>query len=493
MTLPRAVVIVVLVAAAVRLAVAAAVPLHPDEAFYWEWSRRLAAGYSEHPPMVALLIRAGTTLFGDTPLGVRFASVLCGVVAALAAMHAARSVGEPEAGDAAAIVLTAMPVMSGAFLLATPDAPLLAFVAVTLLCVTRALTATARTPALQWWIGAGLAAGLAMASKYTAVLVPLAALLAVGATSSLRSALFTPGPYIAVLLASLVMLPVLRWNALHDWVSFRTQIAHGLNESGGQAWRRELELIGGQVLIVSPILFALAVDAVARTVRGDGRMARVFAMVVLVVAAFFAWSATRSRVEANWPAPAWIAAAILLAIAPVSTTWLKWRTWGVLLGFIFTAVTYAQSVTRVFPLPLRRDPTVRAYGWDDLAAAVARHRAVGENRRWLAANRYQDAAELAFLLPGHPEVYSLNLARRSNQYLLWPGFPERARVGDDMLLVLFDRPADAPDPALTSLAPLFGSVEQGELVVMRRGSDQVSSRRLWLLRNWRGAWPPPPQ
>ncbi len=46
-------------------------PLAPDEAYYWVWSRALAAGYLDHPPMVALWIRAGTALAGDTPLGIR--------------------------------------------------------------------------------------------------------------------------------------------------------------------------------------------------------------------------------------------------------------------------------------------------------------------------------------------------------------------------------------------------------------------------------------
>ncbi len=44
----------------------------------------------------------------------------------------------------------------------------------------------------------------------------------------------TPGPWLAVLVASLVMLPVLRWNALHDWSSFRFQLEHGLGQSGGR-------------------------------------------------------------------------------------------------------------------------------------------------------------------------------------------------------------------------------------------------------------------
>lgn len=484
---------VLLVAAVVRLVVAAVVPLYPDEAFYWEWSRRLAAGYSEHPPVVALFIRAGTALFGDTPLGVRFVMVLGGAGAAWAAMQAARAAGDAHAGDVAAILVTAIPVLSSAFLLATPDAPLLVFVALTLMCVARALTASAGSLALQWWVGAGLAAGLAMASKYTAVLVPIGVLFAIGATSSLRPALRTVGPYVATLVASLVMLPTLRWNAAHDWVSFLAQIAHGLGQAPGPAWRRELELLGGQVLLGTPILFALAANAVFRALRADGRLARLLSVVALVIACFFAYTATRNRVEANWPAPAWVAAAMLLAIVPFDATWRKWRFRGALLGFAFSAATYLQAVVRVVPLPPRLDPTAQAYGWNDLATAVGSAGSTGgERHRWLAANRYQDAAELAFLLSGHPDVFFVNLTSRSNQYLVWPGFPERAQVGDDLLLVLPEHSRQRRDPVLDSLSPLFDSVERGELVTMRRGETSIGSRRLWLLRNWRGAWLRPP-
>jgi 4-amino-4-deoxy-L-arabinose transferase-like glycosyltransferase len=42
-----------------------------DEAYYWVWSRALAPGYLDHPPMVALWIRAGTALAGQTALGIR--------------------------------------------------------------------------------------------------------------------------------------------------------------------------------------------------------------------------------------------------------------------------------------------------------------------------------------------------------------------------------------------------------------------------------------
>src|SRR5579862_2769325 len=41
-----------------RLLLAARFPLAPDEAYYWVWSRALAPGYFDHPPMIALWIRA---------------------------------------------------------------------------------------------------------------------------------------------------------------------------------------------------------------------------------------------------------------------------------------------------------------------------------------------------------------------------------------------------------------------------------------------------
>ena len=59
-----------------RLVAAAWTPLTFDEAYYWMWSKHLAFGYYDHPPMVALVIRAGTLIGGDTELGVRLFSIL---------------------------------------------------------------------------------------------------------------------------------------------------------------------------------------------------------------------------------------------------------------------------------------------------------------------------------------------------------------------------------------------------------------------------------
>ena len=68
--------LVILALVALRLVAAAFTPITFDEAYYWMWSKNLAGGYYDHPPMVAYVIRAGTLIAGDTELGVRLVSIL---------------------------------------------------------------------------------------------------------------------------------------------------------------------------------------------------------------------------------------------------------------------------------------------------------------------------------------------------------------------------------------------------------------------------------
>ena len=81
-----------------RLIVAASAPLAPDEAYYWVWSRAVAPGYLDHPPMVALWIAAGTSLLGDTPLGVRLLGPLGAAVGSWMLFDAGRKLFDPRAG-----------------------------------------------------------------------------------------------------------------------------------------------------------------------------------------------------------------------------------------------------------------------------------------------------------------------------------------------------------------------------------------------------------
>src|SRR5690348_8850623 len=109
---------VLLAGVAIRLVFAAVIPLFPDEAYYWEWSRRLAAGYFDHPPGIPILVRAGTALAGASSFGVRLFPVLAGLVAAIATTSVAWRIASPTSALRAALVITCMPLAAAGLVLA---------------------------------------------------------------------------------------------------------------------------------------------------------------------------------------------------------------------------------------------------------------------------------------------------------------------------------------------------------------------------------------
>ncbi len=486
--------LIVAAAAVVRLIFAAVIPVFPDEAYYWEWSRRLAAGYFDHPPAIALLIRVGG---GANPLGVRLGSVLAGFVAALATIRLARLLGGDRAALRAAVIITVLPLAAAGLILATPDSPLLATTALSLYCVVRALESPVGSGlSLRWWIVAGIALGLAFVSKYTSVFLPFAVVIALLLRPSLRARFSEPGPYAACVVATLVFLPTLVWNAQHGWISFVYQVRHGLAAPQGSAllaaWRHEGDFFGGQAGLASPILFVMLAVATARSLGRRATDTRfVLAVVALVSFGFFVYSAIRQRVEPNWPAPAYIPAIALLATTPFTALGERWLKVGVAFAAATSALIYVHAITPILPIPAPKDPIGRAFGWRELAtAADSTARATTQETRtttWLGGDRYQEAAELALWNPAHPTTFATNLSGRPNQYDVWPRFPDVARTGDNLLLVVDD--SDEPHAAVRTLAPYFAAVRRGGRVLLRRGDATVATRRIWLLVGWHSGWP----
>jgi 4-amino-4-deoxy-L-arabinose transferase-like glycosyltransferase len=489
----RKALLVALAGGMIRLLVAALTPLFPDETYYWEWSRHLSAGYFDHPPLIAWTIRAGTLPFGDTVLGVRLGPVLAGIVATLFLAAAARRIAGDRAAFVAALVFSVLPLSAAGLVLATPDAPLLAAASAIVYFVVRALESAPRSrDSLRWWSIAGVALGLALCAKYTAVLIPFGLVVAFAIRRPLRVRLAEPGPYVAVLVALLVFSPVILWNARHDWVSFAFQLQHGLGRVRGSAINRELELVGGQMGLVTPILFVMLVIATYRAIRRPvSAVQPALALLATVIFAFFMYSATKRRAEANWPALAYVPALLLLVAHDGTTRWKRWLHGGIGLAAALTVVTYVNAFTPVLPVPARRDPAARAHGWADLARAVesvhVTRRPISSYRTWIAADRYQDASELAFLLPGQPETFSLNLSGRANHYDLWPAFTDRAQPRDALILVV--DAVEGVHPTVALLAPHFQRVTPGDVITLARDGDPVKHMRMWVLDGWFGTWP----
>jgi len=129
------VVTTILVLVGVRLVCAALAPLSFDETDYWIWSKHIAGGYYDHPPVNPILIRIGTTLFGNTAFGVRAIGVLLALPASWAVWRSAAILfNDEKLGATAALYFNLTLVMAAGAVIATPDNAVV--VATTFLLVT---------------------------------------------------------------------------------------------------------------------------------------------------------------------------------------------------------------------------------------------------------------------------------------------------------------------------------------------------------------------
>jgi 4-amino-4-deoxy-L-arabinose transferase-like glycosyltransferase len=447
----------------IRLGLAAVTPLAPDEAYYWVWSRALAAGYLDHPPMVALWIRAGTTLAGSAAIGVRLLGPFAAALGSWLLYDAAeRLFPGRSAGVGAAALLNATLALGVGGVIMTPDTPLLLFWTATLWAASR--LATGGAPA--WWLAAGAFTGLALTSKYTAAFLPVG--LGLFALLAVPRWWRRPEPWLGLLLAGVLFAPVVLWNADHGWVGFSRQ--------GGRVadWRPQravgflAELVGGQLGLATPLVFVLFAVGLAAAVRRAARepgwtlLATVSVPAVLV----FLQHALGDRVQGNWPVILYPGAAIAAA-GLTARAWrrLVWPASG--LGFAVTALAYGHVVTGWPPLPA--DPVARQLaGWDALAVrAEAACRAAGA--AFIAAEPYGVAAELAWSSPPGIEVVGVG------EHWLPTTLPRAAGGGARGILIRPER-YGAPDPAAWGdVVPLPG---------VTRGGDgaEVERYRVFLVR-----------
>ncbi|MDQ6767271.1 MAG: glycosyltransferase family 39 protein [Candidatus Eremiobacteraeota bacterium] len=312
---------IVIATTLLRLVVATRLPLSGDEAYYWEWSRRLAFGYFDHPPMVAWLIALFSLGIKSTLL-IRLPFVLCGLGCAVM-LHAfvARATGDQRAGANAALLLSLTPFAIITFTTASPDGPFLFFWSVSLYIALRSID----PPGPQWRPALALSVAGATLSRV------LGGLLAVGIAYALAASA-KRGPPVqaggmqttryalpALFLFSAAMAPYLIWNALHDWAPLRFAVfgRHDATFHGGNI----IGLIGLYVVALTPGVFIAAVVALARLVRRTSSAELVLFSTAAPLLLVCLVLALRERVEFYWADGAFVS--LVAALGLYSATWLR--------------------------------------------------------------------------------------------------------------------------------------------------------------------------
>jgi 4-amino-4-deoxy-L-arabinose transferase-like glycosyltransferase len=469
--------------------------LAPDEAHYWEWSRRLDWSYYSKGPFVAYLIAASTEFFVRLPAVVLSAGTTICVFGLLKALfHDARL------ALATAIFLHVIPLFAAGALLMTIDPPLVFFWTLMLWLVYRALSADGAI----YWYAAGVALACGLLSKYAMGYVVLSVWLFLATSPRYRGWLRRKEPYLMLAIGLAGFIPVIIWNLRHDAVSLKHVMGQATVHQVAP-WHAPMhtlgEFLGSQALVLSPLLFGWMLMAMAMSLW-EGLRQRDDRWLFL----FWGWAPTfflmlflslRQKVQANWAAPAYITA--LMA----TTTYLAYR-WGavpqgglkrlclvgvgivIMLALGMTVALHEPALFVRLGLQPSADPLARLKGWRVLASAVDAVAAQMPRPPFVLSDRYQISSELAFYVKGQPYTYNVNLGRRMNQYDLWDGLPTLA--GHDAIYI---QPESAELPQ--ALRAAFHACDAGEPVIIEELGRELKRFYLFQCQGFSGVPPRPDQ
>ncbi len=360
---------VVVAVTAWRLYLSATLQLHADEPYYWLWARNLASAYFDHAPMVAYFIRL-TTVFSDAEGWLRASGLVAGLVASAVLWHLAMQLfGNERVAAGSVILFNLLPLTMLGLLIMTPDVPLFLFASLSVLLFWQA--ASGQQP---WrWYGLGLVFGLALLSKYTAILMAPCFLLYL-LLSDERRWLKTVHPYAGFALSLACFAPVLWWNHAHDWVSFTFQARNGLG-SQELALDKVAEFLSGQAFFSSPFIWCAGLCAAfSGVVRKDKRLLFLVTTSVPVIV-FFALSSLRKTAYPNWASFAYLSFCLWATYYLLAEGGRMRRVvWAVSLGISASLSLAITSHARFGVLPLEQfsqqaaeaDASNQVYGWREL-------------------------------------------------------------------------------------------------------------------------------
>jgi 4-amino-4-deoxy-L-arabinose transferase-like glycosyltransferase len=403
---------------AMRLVYAGLTDLRTDEAYYWTWSKENVLSFLDHPPMIAWFIRFGTAIFGDTNLGVRFTGILGMLVTQLLLADIVRRVTHDSRAIVIAVLMPEAALYYGLLMAkVAPDTALIPFA----VAMMWALVRLEQSGDSRWWLAAGAFAGLALLSKFTAVML-FPAIAAFMLVPKWRTRwMFSPYPWAAALIAIALFMPVLIWNAGHDWASFRFQFVRA-TANHEWSWRTLGDFIGLQFGLVGFVLLPVVLSGVILTAwrgyrRGDA-VAILFSTAVIVPFAYFFWKSLTLRVGDTWPMFIWpagfAATAINIAMLPrerFSARMIKstigWANAAIASGIIFVVLVFLYYVVSPWNFIGRMDPVGAEAGYAHVVdRAQAELQKTGAT--WIATTDYRTYSMLRWYFNGRVPVIQIN-------------------------------------------------------------------------------------
>ena len=333
-----------------------------EEAYYWNYAQHLDFGYLDHPPMVALLIKISTIIFGTNEFSIRVPALLCWLFAALLSYKWTELINRGS-GQYAVMVLSILPFFFLQSLVTTPDQPLLVCWSAALYCLYRALILDEP----RYWYLAGVCLGLGMLSKYTIVLLGPAVLLYMSLVPSARYWFARKEPYVCAFIALLLFTPVIYWNFIHEWASFAFQSTRRFQAKTSFSFHY---FIGVLVLFLLPSgvdglwrLFNKTALQDAHLAIRSQRFLQIFTLVPLV---FFGVFSFNHPIKLDWIGPGLLAVIPWLAVLMTNNKKSR-STWCI--GGVFVLLCYALligTITLGVPQKISQKYFQKLIAWERL-------------------------------------------------------------------------------------------------------------------------------
>jgi hypothetical protein len=427
----------------IRLAFAATTGLGVDESYMVTAGRVVSLGYFDHPPASWWLSAGSADLFGtEAPWAVRLPFILLFAVSQWLVGQITCRVANRRAAFWAMVALNLSPVFSvtaGSWVL--PDGPLDTALLGAALCLLHALPGTGRR-ATGWWMAAGACAGLALFSKYSAILTIGGAFLYLLTSRPHRRWLARPEPYLAGLVALVVFSPVPIWNAEHGWASFAFQGDRAM----GLRFRplMPIQTLAGEALFVLPWIWLPMMILFVRGFRQpwpSRLLVWLAAPPIVMFALVSAWSS--KRILYHWAAPGYLMLFPLLGVAiadRLGQAWVRRLVAGSVVLVVASVTVIAIQIQfdwlggRLAAV-MRQDPTAEGLDWTSLRRDLV-GRGLLPPGTVLGAFNWRDAGKIGYATGS--DTTMLCLCSDSRQF----GFahPPADFTGQDVLLAIPDPP-----------------------------------------------------
>ena len=409
--------------------------LYVDEAYYWEWSKHLAFGYYSKPPMIAWVIALFTSICGDSILCIKLPTLLLYPITTIVIYLVAKELFDRKIAFWSGVAFITLPSVSISSLIISTDVLLLLFWSLTLLLFLKAL----KTDHWGYWIAAGISAGAGLLTKYTMILFVISVVLY---AIFLNRALFKNIKlYATMLIAALIYLPNLIWNAQHHFITFvHTKNLSEIEAKSHFHFNKLIEFLSSQFLVFGPVFFAALLYLFIRPYLKEDRYKTlyIFSVPFLLVISFQAFL---SKALANWAAPTYVAATILVVAYLLQNRRVKLLLGGILINIALTLLFYHYyAFAKVLHIPITKktDPFKRVKGFSLLAKKLEPIIKKYPNTKLLFDER-TTMAEMIYYLKPHPfDAVILNPSHHIGSQFHLTTDLERHRGEDFIYVTKFD-------------------------------------------------------